>query len=121
MSPANGFHWRGSKNVSRMTKSKRREFQRRIDELARIFHVKPPPTREEAICTLAMHLAPEDDLFIVDRVLTGGREPANEREYQACAAYFAAFDKATELIDRGSRRKSKIGRRNSAPDGTTIA
>src|SRR5690349_12428648 len=90
-----------------MTASEIRKFQARLDKLASVFPVKPPPTREEAIKSLAIRLTPSEDLMVIVRMLRAGREPANEREFQARAAYVSAVQKAIELTDGVSKRKKR--------------
>jgi hypothetical protein len=88
-----------------MTPRKVREFQARLDELARVFPVKPPPTREEVIKSLAIRLTPSEDLMVIALMLRERRQPADEREFQAQAAYVSAVKKAVELTDGVSKRK----------------
>ena len=88
-----------------MTDSKIREFEARLDELARIF--PPPRSREDVIKSLAIRLTPSEDLMIIARMFRAGRylQPADEREFQARAAYVLAVQKAVELTDGVSKRK----------------
>ena len=88
-----------------MTDSKIREFEARLDALARTF--PPPRSREEVINSLAIRLTPSEDLMIIASMLRAGRylQPADEREFQARAVYVLAIEKAVELTDGVSKQK----------------
>ena len=89
-----------------MTGSKIRQFQRRLDKLAKLFSVKPPPSREELIVEMALRLTPEEQLWLVHCMLEAGQlTPSNEQEFQAFAAYNSAFERATQVIDSSSEEE----------------
>lgn len=89
-----------------MTGSKIQQFQRRLDKLASLFPVKPPPSREDLIGEMAVGLVTGEQLWLVDRMLEAERLiPTNEQELQAVAAYNSAFERATQVIDSSSKEE----------------
>jgi len=89
-----------------MTGNKIRQFQRRLDKLAKLFPVTPPPSREDLILKMALRLMPDEQLWLVHRMLEAGQLlPSNEQELQALAAYDSAFERAAQIIDNSSKEE----------------
>jgi hypothetical protein len=86
-----------------MTGSKIQQFQRRLDKLASLFPVTPPPSREDLIVEMAFGLMPVEHLWLLDRMLEAERLiPSNEQEFQALAAHQSAFERANQIIATSS-------------------
>ena len=89
-----------------MTGNKVKQLQRRLDKLAKIFPVKPPPSREDLIAEIAFGLIPSEQLWLVHSMLEAERLiPSNELELQAVCAYNSAFERATQIIDSSSEQE----------------
>jgi hypothetical protein len=80
--------------------------RRRIEELARLFPLKPAITPGEVIRRTAVQRMSGEDLLVLRRMILAGRTllSCNERESAAVAAYRSAVESVIHSAENGAKR-----------------
>ena len=98
----------GTPRVPRMTGTRMRRIQVRLEKLGKLFPEKPVITQKQAISHAAVQQMSGEDLMVLRRMIIAGRQlqASSEREALAVAAYRSAVEKVIRLTEGSSKRKT---------------